>query len=300
MNDFRSDPLGDPDSPKQHQLQPRIVNTCIVECHVNCVPIPVVVAVELVSKHSEVLVDYSAEYWEDERGRHIQRQKSQQKDIKIEGLRQEIQFLRPQGITCGPENVIDCADASADEDGQQSDTQACGGSEASDHEGGGGGGDHVAGNNAAEADHSEKGVAGSSRKAIRKRKSCQHPGCDKTPSFGNVSDGIRLFCFEHKTARHINVKRQGSTKSTQPRTPSTANSDDDAATGHHLQEQDSDDSEWRSEGHEWLGKSLPRVFGNGVIVNAKITAWLPAGEGNERALFHVVRCGCAHFITSGM
>jgi hypothetical protein len=105
MNDYRINPLEAPLTALEGPS--RAINACIVECHINRVPIPVVVAVEFISEHSEVLVDYSAEYWECERPIDIQRKKSAHKDIEIQGkdieiqeLKQEVKLLRrPQSNT---------------------------------------------------------------------------------------------------------------------------------------------------------------------------------------------------------
>jgi hypothetical protein len=98
MNDYRINPLEGPLTALEGPS--RAINACIVECHINRVPIPVVVAVEFISEHSEVLVDYSVEYWECERPRDIQRKKSAHKDIEIQELKQEVKLLRrPQSNT---------------------------------------------------------------------------------------------------------------------------------------------------------------------------------------------------------
>jgi len=50
-----------------------------------------------------------------------------------------------------------------------------------------------------------------------------------------------------------------------------------------------DSSEWRSEGHEYMGKRIERTFGAGRVVLGTLTKWLPeVKEEGEPALFRAV------------
>jgi len=52
---------------------------------------------------------------------------------------------------------------------------------------------------------------------------------------------------------------------------------------------ETEDEEWQTDGHPWIGQEVMRVFGPSRRATAKVTKWIPAGKGvDEPALWHLL------------